>query len=125
MFEALGSHTYRYRFLIVAAWILASVLAYRFAPSIASQGTADQSAFLPPSAPSAVAEKQLEQAFPGSTATSSATITFTRDTGLTDADRAYLDGFGTWVKSAEAPQSLRDAVTSVDTARTRPELASR
>ena len=124
MFEGLGSRTYRYRYLIVAAWIAAAVVAVQFAPSIASQGTADQAAFLPSSASSVVAQQALEQAFPGSTSTSSATITFSRDSGLTDADRAYVDAYGTWIRSAQAPADVRDAVTGVDTARTRPELAS-
>ena len=124
MFEGLGSRTYRYRYLIVVGWLAAAILAVRFAPSIASQGTADQAAFLPSTAPSVVAQAALEQAFPGSTSTSSAAITFSRDSGLTDADRAYLDGFGTWIRSAQAPADVRDAVTSVATARTRPELAS-
>ena len=124
MFESLGSLTYRFRYVVVAAWVIAAVVAARFAPSIASQGTADQAAFLPPTAPSAVAQSSLERSFPGSTSTSSVTITFSRDTGLTDADRAYLDAFGAWTRSADAPQDVRAAVTSVDTARTRPELAS-
>lgn len=124
MFEALGSQAYRFRYLIVVAWIVGAVLALRFTPSLASQGTADQAAFLPPSAPSAAAEKALEQAFPGSTSASSATITFSRDAGLTGADRAYLDSFAAWVRSPDAPQTLRSAVKSVDTPTSRPELAS-
>jgi RND superfamily putative drug exporter len=124
MFEALGSRTYRYRYLIVAAWIAAAILSFKLAPSIASQGSADQAAFLPASAPSAIANEAIAKAFPGSTSTTSATLTFSRDSGLTDADIAYRDAFAAWITSAEAPTDLRDAVTSVDTATSRPELAS-
>jgi RND superfamily putative drug exporter len=124
MFEGLGSRTYRYRYLIVAAWLAAAVLSLRFAPSIASQGSADQASFLPSSVPSVVAQKAIDRAFPGSTSTSSATVTFSRDAGLTDADRAYLYGFSWWVRSTSASPTLQAAVTSVDSATTRPELAT-
>ena len=38
MFERLGSWTYRFRFLIVLAWIVAAVVCARFAPSLAGAG---------------------------------------------------------------------------------------
>ncbi len=124
MFEALGSKTYRWRFLIVAAWILAIVASARLAPSLAGKAASDQSAFLPPSAPSMLANDAIEQAFPGSTSTSSATLTFSRDSGLTDADLVYIDATASWVTSSDAPAELRSAVTGTATATSRPELAS-
>lgn len=124
MFEALGSKTYKLRYLIVIAWVVAMVASVKLAPSLAGQASSDQSAFLPATAPSAMAEAALEKAFPGSTATSQATLTFSRDSGLTEADRAYIDAFAAWTTSADAPQNLRDAVTGTATATSRPELAS-
>ncbi len=124
MFEALGSRTYRWRYLIVVAWIVAMVASVKLAPSLAGSASSDQAAFLPDTAPSMLANDALEKAFPGATATSSATLTFSRDTGLTDADRAYLDATAAWVRSADAPAELRDAVTGTASATSRPELES-
>ncbi len=124
MFERLGSLTYRYRFAIVLAWAVAAVWAVLFAPSLASQGMTDQTAFLPSYTASMQAHDALERSFPGSTSASSATLTFTREGGLTDADRAYMAETAAWITSAEAPAGLRDAVSTVDTAESRPELAS-
>ncbi len=124
MFERLGSLTFRYRFAIVLAWIVAAAWAVLFAPSLAAEGMTDQTAFLPPYTASMQAHDALEAAFPGSTSASSATLTFSRQGGLTDADRAYIEATAAWLTSDEAPQGLRDAVTTVDTADSRPELAS-
>jgi len=124
MFEGLGSRTYRYRYLIVAAWIVAAVFAVKLAPSLASQGATDQASFLPAYVPSVQARDAVEKAFPGATSTSSATISFSRDAGLTDADRTYLAAYAAWITSADAPSPVRTAVTKVDTVDSRPELAS-
>jgi RND superfamily putative drug exporter len=124
MFERLGSLTFRYRFAIVLAWIVAAAWAVFFAPSLAAEGMTDQTAFLPPYTASMQAHDALEAAFPGSTSASSATLTFSREGGLTDADGAYIEATAAWLTSDEAPQGLRDAVTTVDTADSRPELAS-
>ncbi len=96
MFEALGSKTYKLRYLIVVAWIIAMVASVKLAPSLAGEAASDQAHFLPPDAPSAMANDALEKAFPGSTATSTATLTFSRDAGLTDADRTYIADFAAW-----------------------------
>ncbi len=124
MFERIGVLAYRLRYLIVIVWVIAAVLSVKFAPSLASAGAADQASFLPGYAPSVQAGHALEAAFPGAAASSSATLTFSRDDGLTDADRAYLESVATWTTSADAPRELRDAVLSVDSAVSRPELAS-
>lgn len=124
MFEALGSRTYRWRYLIVVAWVIAMIASVKLAPSLAGQAASDQAAFLPSNVPSMLADSALDKAFPGATATSTATLTFSRDAGLTDADIAYLDATATWARSADAPAELRDAVTGTASATSRPELAS-
>ena len=124
MFERLGSFTFRYRFLVVAAWVVGAVGCVLFAPSLATSGMTDQAAFLPAGTESVQSRNALERAFPGATSASSATLTFSRDAGLTDADRAYIDATAGWVRSADAPVAVREAVTGVATADSRPELAS-
>ncbi len=122
MFERLGSWTYRFRFVILVLWIVGAAFFGKFAPSLAGQGSTDQTTFLPANAPSAQAKAAIERAFPGSTSTSSATITMDRPTGLTDADRAWRDEFTAWVVSDRAPAELRAAATDTATADSRPEL---
>ena len=61
----------------------------------------------PPNSPSVQARDALERAFPGSTANSSASITFDRATGLTDADRAYLADVRGLDHQRRAPPELR------------------
>jgi RND superfamily putative drug exporter len=124
MFERLGSLTYRFRFVIVLAWIAGAAWSIFFAPSLAAEGMTDQTAFLPSYTASMQAHDSLERTFPGSTSVSSATISFSRDGGLTDADRAFMADTASWITGDESPSSLRDAVTSVDTAASRPELVS-
>ena len=70
------------------------------------------------------ARDAVERAFPGATSPSSATISFSRDGGLTDADRAYLGSYAAWITGVDSPPEVRSAVTKVDTATSRPELAS-
>ena len=124
MFERLGGLTHRFRFVVVAAWIGIAGGAMLFAPSLAGEGMTDQSAFLPPETASMRAQGALDRAFPRDTASSSATISFARHGGLTDADRAFIETAGAWITSPDAPDVLRDAVASVDTAESRPELES-
>ena len=100
MFERLGSWTFRFRFLIVIAWVITGALMGAFAPSLAGAGSTDQTTFLPENSPSRQARDAIERAFPGSTSSSSATITMDRPGGLTDADRRWRDEFAAWAASA-------------------------
>ena len=65
MFERLGSWTYRFRFLILIAWIVAAVFMATAAPSLSGQGSTDQTTFLPANSPSRIAKDAIERAFPG------------------------------------------------------------
>jgi RND superfamily putative drug exporter len=122
VFERLGSWTYRFRFLIVIAWVIAGVFMGVFAPSLAGSGSTDQTSFLPAGSPSKEAQQAIERAFPGSTSASSATITLHRAGGLTAEDKAFRDEFAAWTTSPDAPEDLRAAVTETETADSRPEL---
>ena len=122
MFELLGSWTYRFRFLILIAWIVGAVFMAVAAPSLSGQGATDQTTFLPTNSPSRIAKDAIERAFPGSTSSSSATITMDRPSGLTDEDLAWRDAYAAWVASDAAPERLRVAVTDTATADSRPEL---
>jgi RND superfamily putative drug exporter len=94
----------------------------RLAPSLASAGSTDQASFLPPFVPSVEARDAVERSFPGATSPSAATFSFSRESGLTDADRAYLASVATWLTSSDAPVEVRDAVSGTESAESRPEL---
>ncbi len=124
MFERLGSLAYRLRFVIVVAWIVAAAAAAMVAPSLAKVGSTDQSSFLPATTESVEARNLLERAFPGEVSAGVATVSFSRASGLTDADQAYIGDLATWITGPTAPSTLRDVVTSVETPESNPELAS-
>ena len=83
MFERLGSLTFKFRFAILVAWTAAAIVALAFAPSLAKVGSTDQSSFLPPETESIRARVALERAFPREVSAGSATIAFSRESGLT------------------------------------------
>jgi uncharacterized membrane protein YdfJ with MMPL/SSD domain len=117
MFERLGSFAFRFRFLVVVGWAAAAIAAGAFAPSLAEVGSTDQSSFLPPTTESIQARETLERAFPNEVSAGSATITFSRPSGLTESDTTYIGQVGSWISGPDAPASLRDIVSSIQTPR--------
>ena len=124
MFQRLGSIAFRFRFLILAVWIVAAGAAAVLAPSLAQVGSTDQSSFLPATAESIQARTLLEKAFPSEVSAGSATIAFFRASGLTSSDRSYIAQVGTWISSPQAPSGLRSIVSSVQTPESDPQLAA-
>jgi RND superfamily putative drug exporter len=123
MFERLGSAAFRFRFLIVVVWVAAAAGAFAFAPSLTKVGSTDQSSFLPATTESIQARVLLESAFPKEVSAGSATITFSRESGLTAADTAYIAQVASWITGPDAPAGLRDIVSSVQTPESDPQLA--
>ncbi len=124
MFQRLGSAAFRFRFLILAVWIVAAGAALLLAPSLAQVGSTDQSSFLPATTESIRARTLLERAFPREVSAGSATISFSRESGLTASDRAYIARVASWIAGPQAPAGLRDIVSSVQTPESDPQLAS-
>ena len=124
MFRRLGVVVFRLRFVVVVAWIAAAAACALLAPSLSDVGSADQSSFLPANAESSEATTLLEQAFPKEAGAGTATIAFSRSSGLTDADRATIADVATWLAKG-SPDSLRTLVTGVTSAEAHPEIASR
>ncbi len=124
MFESLGRFAFRFRFLVVAGWLVAAIAGLLLAPNLADVGSADQSTFLPAETESMTARDTLARAFPGDASAGTATIAFSRPTGLTDADRAFVGSTAAWLADA-APAALRDVIARVVSARGHPELAGR
>ena len=124
MFELLGRAVYRLRYLVVLAWVAASVAAVAGAPSLTDIGSADPASFLPKEAASLEAQAALERAFPTQVAAGSATIAFWREGGLTEADRSTIDEAAAWLADPAAPAALSELVTGVIGTTAHPELAA-
>jgi putative drug exporter of the RND superfamily len=124
MFASLGRLVYRLRFLVLAAWAIGALATGLLAPRLTDVGSADQASFLPGSAESMRAQAALDRAFPGEASAGIATIAFSRAGGLTDADRATIDGVARWLTDGSAPLALASRVTGVIGVTDHPELAS-
>jgi RND superfamily putative drug exporter len=121
VFARVGSLVTRYRWVVVVAWAIVAIAFAAFAPSLSDVGSADETTFLPKEAESVEARAVLARAFPDEAAPGSATVVFSREGGLTDADRAYIDALPTWA-TTEAPAELRDVVRNVVTLSAKPHL---
>lgn len=124
MFARLGTIVLRLRYVVVLAWLVAAVAAYRLAPSLSVVGSADETSFLPANAESMHARDLLARAFPADASSGTATLVFSRASGLTGADHAYIAGLDAWVRSGDAPPGIRDAISRIAGATTDPQLAS-
>ncbi|MGH9090685.1 MAG: MMPL family transporter, partial [Acidimicrobiales bacterium] len=90
VFEAIGRGVVRLRWVIVVVWVLGTVFAVHAFPSLASQVNNNNSAFLPPSAPSNQAAR-LAQPLIGSTRqTQVPVVAVTTGASLDTADQAAL-----------------------------------
>jgi len=119
MVARLASWVDRHAGLVVTAWVAATVLVTVTAPSLANVGTADQTAFVPASAPSGRADALLRREFPNDPTRDPAVIVLARRSGLTPADHAYIASLSAFLASPAAAVHVK----AVQTAATAPELA--
>jgi RND superfamily putative drug exporter len=111
MFDRLGRYVLRLRFVIAAGWIAAAVAMGVLGPSLTRVGSADETSFLPANAESLAARGLIKEAFPGDAAVAVALIVFSRDGGLTDADRAAIEDLGDWLDGPNRPVAVESYVT--------------
>ncbi|GAA0633640.1 hypothetical protein GCM10009547_41980 [Sporichthya brevicatena] len=109
----------RWAWPMALVWIVGTVWLTLTAPSVRDLGTADQTAFVPASAPSGQADALLRAAFPDDPTRDPAVIVLARDGGLTAADHQYIAGVGDFLRSPQAAPYVK----SVQTAASAPELA--
>ena len=88
-FSALGRTVVRFRFVIVVAWLLVTVLAVKGLPSLSSISNNNNSAFLPTSEPSMQAA-QLAAPFQRGTAPTALIVASRAGGPLTPADQAAV-----------------------------------
>ena len=83
MFARLAARVDRHAGLVVAAWLVATIVVTVTAPSLTSAGTADQTAFVPASAPSGRADALLRREFPDDPTRDPAVIVLSRPPPIT------------------------------------------
>jgi RND superfamily putative drug exporter len=89
LFAALGRNVVRFRYLIVVAWLVVTVLAVKGLPSLSSVSDNNNSAFLPAHEPSMVAA-QLAAPFQHGTAPTALIVAGRVGQPLTAADQAAV-----------------------------------
>ena len=112
MFDRLGSLVLRLRFVFAVGWLVAAVGLGWLGPSLSQVGSADETSFLPADAESLTARQVGAEAFPADAAPSQALIVFSRDGGLTDADRTAIDGLRVWIAGTGHPAGVLRYVTA-------------
>ena len=94
-FTSLGRFSVRFRFLVVLAWIVVTVLAVRTLPSLGDVAKDTTSGFLPATSPSMQAAAMAAPFQDASLAP--AVLVVARDGGLTAADNAAIDRIETGI----------------------------
>src|SRR3954463_10703883 len=111
-FTALGRFTVRFRFLVVIAWIVVTIVAVRTLPSLGDVAKDTTSGFLPANTPSMQAAGMAAPFQDASLA--AATLVASRDGGLTAADNAAIDALETQLRGVDKVKAVVDLGTSGD-----------
>jgi RND superfamily putative drug exporter len=109
MFARLGSFATRFRWFIIAAWVVVAAVLTLVAPNINDVAVSDQRAFLPSSALSLDASEALKQYFPDRASPSSAVLVVDAGAGGR-VDQGQAAGFvaelTTWLSGSDAPEAV-------------------
>jgi putative drug exporter of the RND superfamily len=112
IFALIGAATVRFRFLIVLAWILVTIVAVRTLPSLSSVAKNTTSGFLPADVPSIQASNMAAPFIDVSLGT--ATLVAVRDGGLTTADNSAVDALEARIKTLDTVKVVVDLGISGD-----------
>jgi RND superfamily putative drug exporter len=115
-FSKLGRITQKYKFLIIAFWVVAAVVYFIVAPPLSKVGVTDQSQFLPENTESAHARNLLNSKFDtGSQSSSnSALIVVYNKDGLSDQDMERAKALRDWLVSDSAPKAVTQVISIFD-----------
>lgn len=122
MFQRLGTFAARYRFAIIAGWVLLAAVLLAVAPDLVAVSSTDQADFLPADAPFVQAQALYERTFPDEASPSSSIVLIdARAGGDVRAPQTweYMQTLEAWLAGPEAPANI----TSVTAPTTNPELA--
>lgn len=112
-FEPLGKFVVRFRYLVVVAWIVATILCVRFLPSLSSVSNNNNSAFLPKNTPSLQAV-QLATPFERGTLPTALIVAARSGSPLTPADQAAINRVESAVAGVSTVALVRDQGVSGD-----------
>ena len=112
MFDRLGRLVIRLRYALVLGWLVAAALFGAFAPSLSKAGFADETSFLPRDAESLSARHVVAAEFPNDSSATVALVVFSRTGGLTDSDRAAIEGLRTYFEGDGHPVTIQRYVTA-------------
>ncbi len=112
IFALIGVASVRFRYVIVVAWILITILAVKTLPSLASVSKDTTSGFLPASVPSLQAAN-LAQPFQD-ISLGTASLVAVRQGGLTPADNAALDALEARIRGIDPVRAVIDLGISRD-----------
>jgi len=112
MLNKLGNFITRYRWWVIAAWVVLAVIITAFSPKLSSVTSSDQTSFLPTKYQSVQAQKIADKAFPRSKDDVEILVVQRKDGGkLTDADQATISTLATGIKNSRIHKVV-DAQTS-------------
>jgi RND superfamily putative drug exporter len=114
LFAALGRFSVRYRWAIIAFWLIAAVLSVRFLPSLSSVANNDNSAFLPNSAPSVQAANLANPFQKSNLVTGLIVAATTNGQPLSIADNAAITRIEHQVANLPTVKGVRDQGVSGD-----------
>ncbi len=111
-FTSLGRFSVRFRYLVVLGWVVVTVLAVQFLPSLSDVAKDTTSGFLPANSPSmqAIAMTAPFQ----NTSLAEATLVVARSGGLTTADNAAMDRLETHIRGVAHVKVVADLGVSGD-----------
>ncbi len=111
----------RLRWVVLAAWLAIAVAAMFGLPDLQAVVRKTEQKFIPADSESVAAKQIMARIDPETTTKSSAIIVYSRESGLTDQDREWLEG------KAEALSALtgKDGFKSIQSAYGTPELATK
>ena len=112
IFALIGAASVRFRYLIVLAWIVITVVTVRSLPTLGSVAKNTTSGFLPANVASIKASNMASPFVDVNLAT--ANLVAVRDGGLTAADNAAIDGLETTIKGIDTVKVVADLGISGD-----------
>ena len=122
MFDKIGKFSAKFRYPIIVAWVVLTVVVLLFAPSLSDVVTSDQSSYLPDDEPSVVAAKMAAELFPDQASAAQAVLVIKSEDGpMDDPDhQAYIADLTDWLENDLSPDAVGAVLSPAD-----PELADR
>ncbi|MGD8813277.1 MAG: MMPL family transporter [Anaerolineales bacterium] len=128
MFLKLGKIVAKYRYMVIAGWVILAAVLMVVAPDLESVSSTDQADFLPANAPFAHAESVYKQAFPEAAAASSSIVIVDAGDGKDVHEPAvwqYLAQLEAWLASDVAPGNIAQVFGPISQAEFADKMISR